>query len=273
MPDLTSWVRRARAVPIEREIERRSTKLCGKTERVGPCPKWGGNDRFNIHIKKQLWNCRGCNVGGDVIKLVEHLDDVDFLAAYTTLTGEPPPKAKANGKDHDATETRKVVVAVFPYLDEFGALAFASERIEHHKADGNFVLTKDSKHKKTFRQKRPDPEKPGHWILNADGVPIIPYRLPELIEAIANERMIIVVEGEAKVDLLWKWNVPATCCAGGAKKWKPEHSEFLRGANLVILPDNDDVGRTHMNIVAASLQGIAASVRVLELTRTYLKIV
>ena len=140
-----------------------------------------------------------------------------------------------------------------------------SERIEYRKADGSFVLRKDGKHKKTFRQKRPDPEKPGHWIWDTDGVPIIPYRLPELIEAIANERRIIIVEGEAKVDLLWSWNVPATCCVGGAGKWKAEHSAFLRGADVVILPDNDEPGRKHVDVIGSSLQDIATRIRVLVL--------
>ena len=48
-------------------------------------------------------------------------------------------------------------------------------------------------------------------------------------------------------------------------KWKQEHSEFLRSAEVVILLDNDEAGRNHADIVGASLQGIAASVRVLEL--------
>jgi hypothetical protein len=96
-------------------------------------------------------------------------------------------------------------------------------------------------------------------------VSVVPYRLPELIEAIANGYKVLIVEGEAKVDLLWSWNVPATCCAGGAKKWHPEHSAFLRGAHVVILPDNDPIGHKHVEVVAASLEGIAASIRVLEL--------
>jgi DNA primase len=94
---------------------------------------------------------------------------------------------------------------------------------------------------------------------------VVPYRLPELIEAIGNERLILIVEGEAKVDLLWSWNVAATCCPAGSKKWKPEHSEFLRGADVVILPDNDGPGREHADIVGASLAGIAKRVRVLAL--------
>jgi Zinc-binding domain of primase-helicase len=256
------WTARAHAVPIECETERRGIELRGAVERVGPCPKCGGEDRFAIHTKKGVWNCRGCGVGGDVIKLVEHLDGINFIAACTALTGEPPPKADCGGS---TCEPRKIAAAEFRYEDENGAMRLVVERIEFQNADGTYVLTKDGKRKKTFRQKRLDPDRVGRWLWNADGVPTLPYRLPELIEAIAAGLVILIVEGECKVDLLRSWNIPATCCAGGAKKWRFEHSAFLRGANAVILPDNDDAGRAHMNVVAASLQGAAATIRVLEL--------
>ena len=45
--------------------------------------------------KKQVWNCRGCNVGGDVIALVEHLDRCDFAAAVLTLTGSDAARKTA----------------------------------------------------------------------------------------------------------------------------------------------------------------------------------
>jgi hypothetical protein len=108
---------------------------------------------------------------------------------------------------------------------------FVVGRCEYQYPDGSFVL-KDGKRKKKFKQKRPDPDRPGKWIGNVDGVRIVPYKLPELIEAIANDHSIAIVEGEAKVDLLRSWNIPATCNATGAGKWKSEHSEFLRGADV-----------------------------------------
>ena len=40
---------------------------------------------------------------------------------------------------------------------------------------------------------------------------------------------------------------------------------MLRGADVVILPDNDGPGREHRDIVGKALVGIAASVKVLEL--------
>ena len=82
---------------IEDEIERRGIHLkrAGR-ELIGPCPRCGGTDRFAVNINRQLWNCRGCGIGGDAIDLVQHLDECEFLVAVQTLTGEPPH----NGNDH-----------------------------------------------------------------------------------------------------------------------------------------------------------------------------
>ena len=92
------------------------------------------------------------------------------------------------------------------------------------------------------------------------------YRLPELLEAIANEHRIIIVEGERKCDLLWRYNVPATCNPMGGEKWLPEYSEpFRGGADAIIIGDNDQPGRKHVNKVAASLIEVGANVRTLAL--------
>ena len=95
--------------------------------------------------------------------------------------------------------------------------------------------------------------------------PGTPYRLPQLMEAIAIDHPVLVVEGERQVDLLASWNIAATCNAGGAKKWKLEHAEFLRGADVVLVPDNDDSSWQQVDIVGASLVGVAKQIRVLVL--------
>jgi hypothetical protein len=128
----------------------------------------------------------------------------------------------------------------FDYPDETGAILYQVER-EDFPGGG-----------KRIRQRRPDGN--GGWVWNLDGVQPVPYRLPELLEALAHGHTIVIAEGEAKVDLLWSWNVPATCNSGGAGKWKAEHSAFLRGADVVILPDNDEPGRRHAESVAVSLR-------------------
>lgn len=78
----------ARHFPIEGVIDGRGVKLRGKIERVGPCPRCGGCDRFAISIRKQKWNCRGCRKGGDLIALIMFLDSCTFREACAILTGE-----------------------------------------------------------------------------------------------------------------------------------------------------------------------------------------
>jgi phage/plasmid primase-like uncharacterized protein len=76
----------AREYPIERVITARSIKLRGKVERVGPCPRCGGHDRFSINVRKGVFYCRRCDIGGDVIALVQFLDGVSFREACSTLS-------------------------------------------------------------------------------------------------------------------------------------------------------------------------------------------
>jgi len=245
-----AWIERARAVPIMDELTRRGIKLRRVgAEYVGPCPKCGGTDRFSVNPKKLVWNCRGCGTGGDVIDLVHHLDGGTFDDNVTTLAGPNNVTTltkKTNGDGNGGHHAP--LVTEHPYHDEAGALVHVVVRT---KIDG----------KKVIKQKRPDPNNPKHWISNTQGCRVIPYKLPELIEAIANDRLIVIGGGENKVDLLANWNIAATCNCGGAGKWKAEHTAFLKGADVVILPDNDSVGFEHAASVARSLVGVAKRIR------------
>jgi phage/plasmid primase-like uncharacterized protein len=82
-------ITRAKGVLIETELGRRNhlLKRVGG-ELVGPCPVCGGRDRFAVNVRRQLWNCRQCAKGGDVIDLIRHIDNVSVAEAVTTLTGE-----------------------------------------------------------------------------------------------------------------------------------------------------------------------------------------
>jgi len=258
-----AWVDKARSVRIESELARRAITLKGKPpELAGPCPVCGGTDRFSVHTKKQVFNCRGCGgKGNDAISLVRFLDRVDFLAAVERLAGEPKP----NGKTAPSSGLRKVVAWRFDYTDEIGALLYQVERVEFQNPDGSFVLNADRKRKKAFRQRRPDPDHPGEWIWNLDGIAPVPYRLPELVLGVINGLPVIIAEGEAKIDLLCSWGFAATCNSGGAGKWGSQHSSYLHGTDVVILPDNDQGGRKHLDTAAASLKETGADVRALDL--------
>ena len=116
---------------------------------------------------------------------------------------------------------------------------------------------------KEFWAVRPDGN--GGWLYGLEGISPVPYRLPEVIEAVRKGEIVFVVEGEKDVDNLRKLGLVATTNHGGAKKWKPYYSDYLIGADVVIIPDNDKPGREHAERVAQSLVGKAKSIKMLEL--------
>lgn len=116
---------------------------------------------------------------------------------------------------------------------------------------------------KSFSQRRPDGK--GGWIWNLHGVHPVLYHLPEVLKAVREGRTVFIAEGEKDCDNLRGLGLVATTNPGGAGKWKPEYSAILTGANVVVLPDKDEVGRKHGQQVADSLHGKAATVKILEL--------
>src|SRR5262249_36916577 len=138
------------------------------------------------------------------------------------------------------------IVATYDYTDEAGCLKYQSVRFEP----------------KNFKQRRPDGR--GGWVWNLNGVSRLLYRLPEIVNA-DKETVIWIVEGEKDVETLREHELYAPCNSGGAGKWPSNCNEVFRGRHVVIIPDNDEAGRRHARQVAAALQGIAASVTILEL--------
>ena len=139
-----------------------------------------------------------------------------------------------------------------------GVLSYETCRIEW--PDANNLKG----YSKTFLQRRPDPQKPGGRLWNMHGVEPLLYRLPETLEAIREGAAIFVVEGEKAANALWALCIPATTASGGAKAPFPASlASWLKGAKVVLMPDNDEPGRAHMEKVAKALVGVAASIHTL----------
>jgi len=169
-------------------------------------------------------------------------DDLNTCKDYVrSRLGLPAFKANGNGK------AQQRALATYDYLDEAGKLLYQVLRLEP----------------KDFRNRRPDGA--GGWQWKLDDVRRVLYRLPELLEALANEHPVFVVEGEKDVDALWSLKIPATCNPHGADKWRDEYSAHFKGATAYVIPDNDEPGRKHADDVARSLGAVAAKVRVVSL--------
>lgn len=139
-------------------------------------------------------------------------------------------------------------IATYDYTDENGALLYQVCR------------TRD----KQFPQRVPDRTRKGGWNWKVGDARRVLYKLPRVIEAVQAGEDVWIAEGEKDVHALERAGVTATCNPGGAGKWRPEYAEFLRDAIVHIVADKDKPGQAHARQVAATLDGIARGVEILE---------
>lgn len=112
---------------------------------------------------------------------------------------------------------------------------------------------------KGFRQRRPDGS--GGWVWNLNDVKRVLYNFRNVTES----DEIYIPEGEKNADAVNGLGLVATTNACGAGKWDQDYSETLSGKHCIILPDNDEPGVMHAEIVASALDGIAKSVCIVTL--------
>ena len=93
-------------------------------------------------------------------------------------------------------------IVVYDYTDEHGMLLFQVCRTAG----------------KQFPQRHPDPAARSGWAWNLKGIRRVPYRLPRLIKAVADGRIVYIAEGEKDVHALEHAGAVATTNPGGAGK-------------------------------------------------------
>lgn len=214
---------------------------------------------LSIDIAKASYFDHEASEGGGICQLIEKetgKPGPEWIAAHF------PALVKPNGSDP--------VVATYVYQD----------------ADGTELMRKPRTRRKNFWLEHPDGR--GGWTKGIKGIKRVPYRLPELTEAIAQERMVFVCEGEKDVDNLRHLGVVATCnVSGGASetKWPDDKIDhYFAGADVVVIPDNDPqsrdkngalvfhpdgrpqfCGQDHAHAACAGIAKVAKRVRYLDL--------
>ncbi len=170
----------------------------------------------------------------------------------STLKG-PNPVNASDLKSQQFSVGRHKPTAVYVYTDDGRGPVGAVARFDAGTLDPE---------RKDFRQYRRVGDK---WVIGLNGQRLPLYRLPAAVGAIKRGETVWVPEGEKCVEALQAAGIVATTNSGGAEKWQPYHSEALRGADVVVVPDDDAAGRKHAQQVAASCCGIARRIRILDL--------
>src|SRR5262249_31009633 len=166
-----------------------------------------------VHNKKDRYKtkCPECGQGYLNVKI-----DRDGVAWYCHHCEQ------GGGEKFDQPKKRDggpgPIKEIYDYTDESGKRLFQVLRFE------------PIGQAKQFRQ-RTGPDQ-ATWSVK--GVRIVPFQLPELIEAITNDQIVFIVEGEKDCLTLAEHNIVATTNPMGAAKWLAEFVEYFHGADVVV---------------------------------------
>lgn len=182
-----------------------------------------------------------------------------------------------NSLYNNYTTKKDNIEAIYKYFDEEGNLLFEKVRFKGKKFsqrrklgsaiiwgldEGNYYEIKPgcnewSRTKKQGAKKQHFPE-----------CRKVIYNLPKVIEGVKNNQTIFIVEGEKDANNLAKWGYITTTTFDGASKsnkWREEYNQYLKAANVIIIPDNDEPGKAHAKNIANNLVKVANSVKIVEL--------
>ena len=137
------------------------------------------------------------------------------------------------------------------YKDEQGETLFVKRRFKTNTEKG-----------KTYSLHKVDAA--GRRQGSMTGARIVPYRLPELINARESGRAIYLVEGEKAADALVSIGAIATTSHAGAGHWPSDITQYFTGAVVIVVPDCDAPGWKYAKRVVEALLPVAKAIRVLD---------
>ena len=201
---------------------------------------------LSLNFLKAGFFCHACTVGGGLVEFEKRFSNCDsqtVTANIAEIIGTPQLSFRKEEPE-----------AIYQYHDE----------------QNRVVLEKLRYPRKRFEQRKPDANGGYEYKLGEIRKPL--YHLPEVITA----NHVIVTEGEKDADRVRALNLSqfdksgftrmaVTTNVDGAGKWRPDYNPYFAGENVVLLPDDDDLGRRHTRMVAASVFPYAHSVRMVQL--------
>jgi hypothetical protein len=232
-------------VELARQLWGEPNKRLSKPDDV----RFGTNGSKSVKPSTYTWHDHEAEKGGGYVEL--HRMARGPLPPPKSKQGKLKPKPQPEPEHGGGIPPRWQDIAItYDYTDATGSLILQVVR----------TLTGEPR----FRQRRPDGN--GKWIWSTKEIPEDDrplYRLPGL--RASDGATVWVCEGEKDADNLHNEGLIATTNVGGAGKWRTVYAQEFRGKPVVILPDHDKAGRDHGEMVARSLMGKAASIKVLAL--------
>lgn len=230
-------------------------KSAGGDELKFPCPHPGHEDTdpsCYINTADNLFKCHGCGWAGSAIDFVMGIEGVGIKQAINILVGEKESSGpikkitKAMAKKKKYNPGPEYQTGQWDYRDGKGDHIYSSIRYDYPDGTKDFSM-------KTMK------DGALQWGLKGDI-----QRVPLNLSQFADHQEVWFTEGEKCSDALMELGFFASNIAGGSGAKLEGVSNFFRGMDVILLPDNDDSGRGFMKTFAIELQGVAKSVRMLD---------
>lgn len=169
-----------------------------------------------------------------------------------------------NGGDPLAIKDELRAKGVLPRFEPQGNSWRVTGTYEYADADGTVLYRTLRKEKVGERKRFVAERREGRgWSNGLGDMDRVLYRLPDI--ASDSVTPVYLVEGERKADKLASWGLTATAVAFGAKGWRKGYANALAGRTVIILPDNDDIGREFAQKAKADIEAAGATVHVVDL--------
>lgn len=203
-----------------------------------------------------IWRfkCHSCGAGGDLFDVRALVGGQPLSEILKATTGQI---RRSNGEG----KMTKPQAKVYKTIDELKkAVPGTVEAVYQYTDPGTghpdmIVIRSKTADGKTFRQCRPCN---GGFEMKAPPKPWPLYNRKRIQQA----DTVVVVEGEKVVHALHEYGVIATTSPAGAGKSEYADWQPLAGKNVILWPDNDELGRKHIRQVEAILEKLEPSPRI-----------
>lgn len=188
---------------------------------------------LSLSLDTGLYHCHACGESGNFIQFFMKHRNLDYVAATREMCAEAGLQFPESRKSEPAQKPR--LVKEYDYTDEMGGLKHQTLRYEP----------------KDFRQRSVNGL--GGWNWTLKGVKTYLYNL----SAVLNADRVFLMEGEKDCDTATEMGLTATTCPMGAGAWRGHYDTWLKGREVILMPDNDKPGIQHMINVGKRLDTIA----------------
>ena len=210
--------------------------------RRGHILRWGTHGSKELDLRKGTWFDFENNEGGGVVDLVRKNEGATIMGSIPDILEK---KFGIQKQAQVSLQPARFMSACYDYVDEHGEVRYQVRRYEP----------------KTFRQCRPDGN--GGWLYNMQDVEALPYNLHKILAR--PDEPIFIVEGEKAAEKVGTIGLLATTSHGGAKKWQRSLNKWFEGRYVIVLPDNDEAGKQHADMVISELFSVAKQIKRVEL--------